>query len=906
MNTSDAHQTALNLPGDPKDAKAQDARAAERAVYLERLRQHLQDPAFRAIEGFPLGDDEAILALSDPPYYTACPNPFLPEIVEGWQAERAALRSKLGLPDDAEENGANGNGAYHREPYAADVSEGKNHPIYNAHSYHTKVPHKAIMRYILHYTDPGDIVYDGFCGTGMTGVAAQLCGDKRAVEELGYRVDSQGAIWEGGVKIGLLGARKAVLNDLSPAATFIAYNYNTPVDVDAFQREARRILREVERECGWMYETWHPHCDDPQRSKCRINYTVWSDVFICPACGEEIIFWEAAVDQDAGQVLDAFPCPGCSAEQTKRSLTRAMETVYDRALGQTIERARQVPVLINYSVGKSRREKAPDADDLALIRRIEECDIPYPFPTDRMPEGYNTEQPKVSHGITHVHHFWLARTAKVMSAYRYLATCVHDRRLSSQLVQVLTSVAEGSSRLNRERIFGLPSKLSGTLYVSSMMREIDTIAFLKRKAERFSSLQQSLVSNRSLALVDTRSSTNNKLGGVDYIFTDPPFGGNLMYSELNYLWEAWLEVFTDNDPEAIVNDVQRKRLAEYQRLMERCFAQFYRALKPGRWITVEFHNSRNSIWTAIQEAILRAGFVVADVRVLDKKQKTIKQITGADAVSQDLIISAYRPRSGFVQRFALEAGSPEGAWAFVRQHLAQVPRVVRADGALEPVAERQPFLLYDRMVAFHIQRGATVPLSAVEFYAGLKERFTARDGMVFLPDQVAEYDRARLEIGAVQQLTLFVNDEKSTLRWLRQQLDPEVGGAPSTYSDLQPGFLRELHKSRHEALPELRAMLEENFVQDEEGRWRVPDPKDAGDLEALRTRALLREFQGYAEGRGRLREVRTEAVRAGFSHCWRERAYGAIVAVAERLPRNVLEEDADLLMYLDNASLMVE
>ena len=68
---------------------------------------------------------------------------------------------------------------YHREPFAADVSEGKSDPIYNAHSYHTKVPHKAIMRYILHYTEPGDIVYDGFCGSGMTGVAAQLCGESK-------------------------------------------------------------------------------------------------------------------------------------------------------------------------------------------------------------------------------------------------------------------------------------------------------------------------------------------------------------------------------------------------------------------------------------------------------------------------------------------------------------------------------------------------------------------------------------------------------------------------------------------------------------------------------------------------------------------------------------------------------
>lgn len=139
--------------------------------YRDRLREFLQDPEFREIPGFPIGEDEAILALSDPPFYTACPNPFLTDVIAEWQSERTALRRELGFPEDSEENG---NG-YHREPFAADVSEGKNNPIYNAHSYHTKVPHPAIMRFILHYTDPGDLVFDGFCGTGMTGVAAQLC-----------------------------------------------------------------------------------------------------------------------------------------------------------------------------------------------------------------------------------------------------------------------------------------------------------------------------------------------------------------------------------------------------------------------------------------------------------------------------------------------------------------------------------------------------------------------------------------------------------------------------------------------------------------------------------------------------------------------------------------------------------
>src|SRR5690554_4782531 len=216
---------------------------ARREHYLELLARKLKDPEFRKLKGFPVGADEDILALSDPPYYTACPNPFAADFISHYGSEYDSLSR------------------YEKEPFLADVSEGKNDPIYNAHSYHTKVPHKAIMRYILHYTQPGDIVFDGFCGTGMTGVAAQMCGDREVVMSLGYQVKPDGTILqeetdEDGKKVwrpfSKLGVRRAVLNDLSPAATFIAHNYNTPVDVAMFEKEAKRILEEVEKECGWM------------------------------------------------------------------------------------------------------------------------------------------------------------------------------------------------------------------------------------------------------------------------------------------------------------------------------------------------------------------------------------------------------------------------------------------------------------------------------------------------------------------------------------------------------------------------------------------------------------------------------------------------------------------------------
>lgn len=376
-----------------------------------------------------------------------------------------------------------------------------------------------------------------------------------------------------------------------------------------------------------------------------------------------------------------------------------------------------------------------------------------------------------------------------------------------------------------------------------------------------------------------------------------------MYSELNFLTESWLRIATNPKSEAIINRTQRKSNMDYMQLMEDALGEFYRILKPGHWMTVEFHNSKNSVWNSIQQAVLRAGFVIADVSILEKTHKTFNQERTTNSVKKDLAITAYKPNDRLEERFRLEAGTAEGAWNFIRYHLGQLPRVVEKDGEIEVVVERQAYLLFDRMVAFHIQRGASVPLSASEFYAGLKQRFAERDGMYFLPDQVAEYDSARLRLGRVAQLALFVSDEKTAIQWLRQQLEPSLGGKSLTFAELQPQFMREAHKAGYEEMPELSEILAQNFLEDEHGHWYPPNPSKASDLEKVRSKALLREFGTYLEGSGRLRQFRSEAMRTGFGECWKKRDYATIIKVAERMPESILHEDLDLLMYYDNALL---
>lgn len=331
-------------------------------------------------------------------------------------------------------------------------------------------------------------------------------------------------------------------------------------------------------------------------------------------------------------------------------------------------------------------------------------------------------------------------------------------------------------------------------------------------------------------LISTRSATSTSLpdSSVDYVFIDPPFGANRYYSELNFMWEAWLHVFTDQVPEAVESPAQGKDRGVYQRLMAEGFAECYRVLKPGRWMTVEFSNTSAGIWNAIQTAIGEAGFVVADVRALSKGQGSINAYITPTAVKQDLVISSYKPNAGLEERFKLEAGTENGVWDFVRTHLRQLPVFVSKDNQAEVIAERQNYLLFDRMVAFHVQRGVTVPLSAAEFYAGLEQRFPPRDGMYFLSDQVAEYDKKRMTVREVLQLQLFVSDEASAIQWLRQQLLKK----PQTAGELNPQFMQEIGGwQKAEKMLELDELLEQNFLR-YDGRGEVPSQID---LEAAKS-----------------------------------------------------------------------
>ena len=883
---------------------------ARRWHFLERLKEKL--PELRQRHDFPQGEDEDILRLSDPPYYTACPNPFLVEFVEH--------HGQRYDPDEP----------YHREPFAMDASVGKTDMLYRAHGYHTKVPHRAIVPSILHYTKPGDIVLDGFCGSGMTGVAAQWCGSAPPA----YRLELEQRWRNEGREAPQWGARHAILGDLSPVATFIAANYNLPFDVAAFGEAAARLLKEVEAEIGWMYETLHAD----GRTKGKINYTVWSEVFSCPECAGEVVFLNEALDETTKRTRIEFPCPHCSVDLTKDSLQMSFETDVDPFTGGARRRIRLRPVLVNYRVGNTSHEKQPTKFDSSVLDRIDDLPLPSEVPTNAFPtdEMYHGSRlaPK---GFMHVHQMFLPRATQALATmWRYANVC-GDSRLRNMLLYFVEQAVWGMSVLARyapTHYSQVNQYLSGVYYVGSQIVEVAPWYILDGKLKRLHKAFDSTYARTNAAAISTVDCGRFDLpdNSIDYVFTDPPFGENIYYADLNYLVESWHRILTRTEPEAIVDRAKGKAIPHYQHLMQRCFAEYCRVLKPGRWITVVFHNSRNAIWNAIQEAMLAAGFVVADLRTLDKQQGSYRQVTST-AVKQDLVISAYKPNGGLENRFRLAAGTEDGAWDFVRTHLRQLPVFLAKEGGAEVIAERQGTLLFDRMVAFHVQRGVMVPLSAAEFHSGLVRSFPERDGMFFLSEQVVEYDRKRMTVQEVLQLEIFVKDEETAIQWLKQKLAKK----PQSFQDIHPEFIQQLGGwQKHERSLELSELLAQNFFlyggagevpsqihsylstnfkefrnlpkdapalrAKAKDRWYVPDPRNAGDLERLRDGALLKEFAQYRDATQRTMKVfRLEAVRAGFRRAWREQDYSTIIAVARKIPEAALQEDPKLLMWFDQA-----
>jgi 16S rRNA G966 N2-methylase RsmD len=522
-------------------------------------------------------------------------------------------------------------------PLPEALSAGKNTYVYDAHTYHTKVPPQAIAQLIEHYTEPGELVLDPFCGSGMAGVAALRTG------------------------------RKPILIDLSPAATFIAFNFLTPVDEKRYWAAVQTILAATADEEMVLYRTHCRKCGKPA----PLNYMVWSYGLICQHCQNEFVLWDVARDEHEdvrkSKIRTEFDCPHCG-RRVKKSLLR---------------RTCLYPVQVGYvCCGSGRRESTavPDEHDINLVQEIDRAGMPPGlwYPTDEFPPGLNTRQP-VSHGLKSIDSLYTTRQLHVMARLWDIARRWRDDEMGLKLMYTVTSLYQRVTRLSEFRFWGGSSN-TANYNVPMIFNEQNVFQVFARKAY---TIRQYLATWGAAPLtpfcISTQSATDLSAipdDAIDYIFTDPPFGGNINYSEMNYLWESWLGVFTATEKEAIINRVQGKSVHDYQALMHEAFGEMRRVLKPGRWLTVMFHNSSAAVWTAIQTALSASGFSVATTQTLDKRHGTFKQFVSPNAVGYDLLLHCRKEASDSVAAsIPRERGaSQSGVRRFVTNALAQDPQ----------------------------------------------------------------------------------------------------------------------------------------------------------------------------------------------------------------------------------------
>jgi len=453
---------------------------------------------------------------------------------------------------------------------------------YRAHSYHTKVPPSAIKPFIMAFTEPGDLVSDPFCGSGMTGVAALDCG------------------------------RNGLLSDLSPAAVHIARNYTASCDIPAFKAALQRLQTLVEPTMRWLYT--------PIGAKQAVEYTVWSDVFACNRCKTEIAYWDALRQGRGGGLV----CPTCKSPLDKQDLIWRGER----------------PVQTHVAAQGRRRIKhhTPTSADLALIDEVEQTPIPYWVP--QLAFGADREMWRSAHtamGISDAAGFYTRRNLHALAALRHaIVAASPNMRVREALLFAFTACVNRASKRYQWNSKRPTNVMTGTLYISSLRYEWNVWSLFRRKAGDVLRFYESRPPvNCSVDVFQTSATDLSCIpdGAVDMVFMDPPFGSNIFYADSSLLWDAWLGAETDQRGEIVVNQrrgrmLGGKDLGLYGDLMSKAFAESARILRRGGRGVLAFSNTDDRVWEEVQDALSDAGLETCSVHVLDKGQPSIKGVKG--------------------------------------------------------------------------------------------------------------------------------------------------------------------------------------------------------------------------------------------------------------------------------------
>lgn len=745
-------------------------------------------------------------------YYSAGPNPNLGTFV----AEHA---TPYDLATDA----------YDVPPFDKPITTTKATAIYNMHTYWSKKPHDAIRQYIRHYTQPGDLVLDPFCGSGGTALAA------------------------------LMEGRAAIAIDLSPAATFITKNYCTPVDVGELARAFAELEAKVKPEMEWLYATRCDRCD----GRALTSYTVYSQVFRCERCLAEVPLFdcvEVASTTLAGKPKTISACPHCHAQ----GVVEAISTRNNAKLGA-------MPVLVSYECqegckpkrGERRRNDADEKKrrffeeyDLGKLAEIDAKPIPYWTPPHRMMNVASDTEPwgdKWRAGTSNfrtVAELFTKRNLWALALLRHIIGSIEKSEHNSLLLTFTGSLLHGSCMSHYKEAGGGIS--TGTYYIPQLFKEQNILDLFQRKATDVrAAVDEIRVSVRDpKAIISTQTATYlGNIGNetVDFVFTDPPYGGKVQYGELNFVWEAWSGFRVDwHEDEIIVNETRSITEQGWVDSMQSALQECYRVLKPGRWMSLCYHDTSEGTWQQLQDILAGIGFISENIDAalfIDAGQKSYNQYTADKVTKRDLVINFRKPRPG--ETGAVVLTGDEDAAAF-----ADKARAILVE-ALEAHPGSPADRLYDILVSRMVRRGeferhnflALLEAVAEPVTEGEETRFlqrnlvsgsAARWYLRATADDLDDAERAREEAAAAR-LEAFMRGEVNYAH--AAHADEGVH-----YSDLFEHYLPVKEKPRRL----LQDWLPEFFFKTSAGTWRPPlSDEERAQKQALRAGGSLRRIKRF-------------------------------------------------------------
>jgi len=585
-----------------------------------------------------------------------------------------------------------------REFYTNPLPSTRTGPLYNAFSYPTKISPEAIAVFIATHTVSGATVLDTFAGSGTTGIATLLC-DKptSAMEAMAKKL---------GVKPNW-GPREAILYEIGTLGSFIARTLCAPPDPERFSKAVVELCKRASTAVGWMYEAKNPNGEAG-----RIRHSIWSDVLICPTCEKETPYWDAAILREPLRFADRFKCSGCGGIHLIDACQRAVETLWDDLLCRNIERKKRVLARIYGTSGKAKWQRPATLADRELFKRIESAPFPAGVPVCPLDWG-DLHRTGYHRGISHLHHFYTRRNFAVVSTMWTLADSFPEDVRDALKLLVLSYNSTHSTLMTRVVVkkgqsdLVLTGSQSGVLYVSGVPVEKNVIEGVQRKAKSFSSAFSLLYKSKSTVRVVNESSEQLSVptSSIDYVFTDPPFGGYIPYAEVNQINEFWLGKTTDRKREIIISDAQAKTVTDYGFMMGQVFSEISRVLKPEGLATVVFHSAKADVWRALSGAYVAAGMRIEATSVLDKIQASFKQVVSEISVMGDPLLLLSKGSNNI----ATILGPYEVANEILTRALELGPE------------EREPQRLYSRFVARCLELGLDVRIDAREFYGKAKE-----------------------------------------------------------------------------------------------------------------------------------------------------------------------------------------